>query len=204
MRSKNEVRTMAGVPPVTAFAAVDGTPLVIDTDTQYGYYLGPDGVVRPLLPRYAEGLFFDTTTQIDGVGVAHAINFNTTVVSEGVRVVDLNKLYVDATGRYNWQISIQITNADTQIQDFDLWGRVNGVDIPFSNTRFSVPNSHGGAPGALCPALNFWMDLTAGDYVNVMWSATSNLVKIETLPAGTAPVRPAAPGVILTVNQVAS
>lgn len=203
MRTKNEVRTTVGVPPVSAFAAIDGTPIIIDTAAQYAYWLNPAGVVKPLLPKYAEGLFLDTTTQTDG-GTAVPMTFNSPYIQEGVHVTDGSKLYVDVTGRYNWQISLQLSNSDTQAQDFDLWGRVNGVDIPFSCTRFTVPSSHGGEPGHLCPALNFWMDLQAGDYVQVMWTATSSQVVIETLPVRTAPVRPAAPGIILTVNQIAS
>lgn len=149
------------------------------------------------------GLFYDTTDQTDGVG-ATAMTFNTTPIERGVSVREGQKIYIDRAGIYNWQISVQLQNADTQAHSFDIWGRKNGIDIPDSNTSYSVPASHGGAPGRAVPALNFWMALEAGDYVEVMWFVDNSAVTIQYTGPQTSPVRPAIPSIILTVNEVAA
>ena len=105
-------------------------------------------------------------------------------------------------GVYNIQFSIQFANADTQIQDVDIWFRKNGTDVAGSNSKFSVPNSHGGTDGHLIAALNFFIELAAGDYIQIMWATTSTSVTIEQIPAQTTPTRPSTPSVIATMTYV--
>ena len=63
-----------------------------------------------------------------------------------------SKITVDYAGLYNLQFSFQFVNIDTQIHDTDVWFRKNGTNIANSNSRFSVPNSHGGVDGHLIAA----------------------------------------------------
>lgn len=163
----------------------------------------PDGSEFYFQRAPSIGLFYDTTDQTYGAG-ATSMKFNTAPIERGVRVVGGDKIYVDRAGIYNWQISVQLENTDNQAHSFDLWGRKNGVDIPESNTSYTVPSSHGGAPGRVVPALNFWMELAVGDYVQVMWYTDNSNVHIEYTGAQTSPVRPATPSIILTVNEVAA
>lgn len=149
------------------------------------------------------GLFYSTQDQSDGDG-ATAMSFNNAPIESGITVVDDTKIYVDRDGIYNWQISVQLANTDSQAHSFDIWGRRNGVDIPDSNTSYTVPSSHGGRSGRLVPALNFWMPLQAGDYVEVMWYVDNALVTIEYTGPQISPARPATPSIILTVNEVAA
>lgn len=115
-----------------------------------------------------------------------------------------SKITVDYAGIYNLQFSAQVTNTDVQIHDIDIWFRKNGTDIPNSNSRFSVPNSHGGVDGHLIAALNFYLDFNAGDYIEIMWHVNDSAVKLEQLPAGTSPTRPATPSVIATLTYVSN
>lgn len=149
------------------------------------------------------GVFFDTTDQSDGVGGVTPMTFNTNPISRGVTVVDGSKIRVDRAGIYNWHLSVQIQNADSQDHSFDLWGVKNGETIPFSNFSYSVPSSHGGVPGRLVPSQNFWLELNAGDYVQIMWSSDSAQVSIQYTPVQTSPTRPATPSLLLTVQEIA-
>jgi hypothetical protein len=115
-----------------------------------------------------------------------------------------SKITVDYAGIYNLQFSAQVTNTDVQIHDIDIWFRKNGTDISNSNSRFSVPNSHGGIDGHLITALNFYVDLNAGDYVEIMWHVTDSAVRLEHLVAGASPTRPATPSVIATLQYVSN
>jgi len=146
------------------------------------------------------GAFFDTTTQTDGSG-AVAMTFNTQAISRGVTVVDGSKIYVDRAGLYEFQLSPHIHNTDSQSHTFSLWGRLNGQDIASSRFIYSVPSSHGGSPGALIPSQNFWLNLNAGDYVQVVWESNSTDVTIAYHAAESG--KPVSPSLLLTVKEIA-
>lgn len=182
------------------------------TTTIEDYRIGADSVII-LVPASSAsftdstpyGAFQDSTDQTaSSTTAAYAVTFNTTDYSYGVSVASNSRLTVNSYGIYNFQFSIQFANADTQIHDIDLWFRKNGTDIANSNSQYSVPNSHGGTDGHLIAALNFWVELNANDYVELMWRTASTQVKIEQIPAQTSPTRPATPSAIMTVNFVSS
>jgi len=151
------------------------------------------------------GAFQDSTDQTAAsTTAAYAVKFNTTDFSNGVTVASNSRLTVKSYGIYNVQFSIQFTNTDVQIHDIDLWFRKNGTDIANSNSKYSIPNSHGGIDGHLITALNFWVELNANDYVEIMWSTTSTQIFIEQIGTQTSPTRPATPSAIVTVNFVSS
>lgn len=135
---------------------------------------------------------------------AYAVTFNTTDYSLGASLSNSSRLNVNYSGLYNLQFSIQFNNTDTQIQDVDIWFRKNGTDVASSNSKFSVPNSHGGTDGHLIAALNFYLELAKNDYVEIMWATTSTAVTIEQLPAQTSPTRPATPSAIATLQYLSS
>lgn len=135
---------------------------------------------------------------------AYAVTFNTTDYALGASLSNSSRLNVNYSGLYNLQFSIQFANTDTQIQDVDIWFRKNGTDIANSNSKFSVPNSHGGTDGHLIAALNFYIELAKNDYVQIMWATTSTQVTIEQLPAQTSPTRPATPSAIATLQYLSS
>ena len=180
------------------------------TTTLYDARISPDSIIL-FVPSSAAaiadavpyGAFQDTTDQTAAsTTAAYAITLNTTDYAVGVAIVSNSQITVRSAGVYNIQFSIQFANADTQIHDVDVWFRKNGTDVAGSNSKFSVPNSHGGTDGHLIAALNFYIQLAAGDYVQLMWSTTSTDVSIEHLAAQTNPTRPTTPSVIVTVNKV--
>ena len=149
------------------------------------------------------GAFQDSTDQTAAsTTAAYAITYDTTDYSNGVTLSNGSRLNVSNPGVYNIQFSIQFANGDTQIQDVDVWFRKNGTDVAGSNSKFSVPNSHGGTDGHLIAALNYFIELAAGDYIQIMWATSSTLVTIEHLATQTTPTRPATPSVIATVTYV--
>lgn len=149
------------------------------------------------------GAFQDTTDQAAAsTTTAYAITYNTTDFSKGISIVSNSQITFETGGIYNIQFSIQFANDDTQIQDVDVWFRKNGTDIAGSNSKFSVPNSHGGVDGHLISSMNFYVQVAANDYVQIMWATSSTLVTIEHLAAQTSPTRPATPSVIVTANKV--
>ena len=180
------------------------------TTTLYDERISPDTKIV-LLPFSAAayvdqlpfGAFQDSTDQTAAsTTAAYAIGLNTTDYSNGVTVSNTSRINFKNAGTYNIQFSIQFANDDTQIQDVDVWFRKNGTDVAGSNSKFSIPNSHGGTDGHLIASLNYFIQLAANDYMELMWATTSTSVTIEQLPAQTSPTRPATPSAIVTANCV--
>jgi hypothetical protein len=135
---------------------------------------------------------------------SYAITFDVADVVDSVYLVDGSKMTVTYAGIYNLQFSIQFTNTDTQIHDVDVWAAINGTNLSNSNSRFSVPNRHGGVDGHLIAALNLFLPLKASDYVELYWCTNDLGVKIEHIPAASSPTRPATPSVIATMSFVSA
>jgi hypothetical protein len=91
------------------------------------------------------GAFQDSTDQsAASTTAAYAVTFNTTDYAVGVAIVSNSQITVRSAGIYNIQFSFQFANTNVAIQDIDIWFRKNGTDVAGSNSKFSVPNSHGG------------------------------------------------------------
>lgn len=132
----------------------------------------------------------------------YSVNPSQTVASTSITGDLPSMITFEYSGVYNIQYSLQLTNSDTQIHDVDVWLRINDEDIPDSNSVFSVTNKHGGINGQLIAAINFVTEIQSGDVVEIIWHTTNSSVYIETIAAGTAPVRPAAPSAIVTATFV--
>lgn len=110
---------------------------------------------------------------------------------------------VDYDGIYNYQFSVQLKNADTQIHSAWIWLRKNGTDIVGTGSKFDVTSSHGGIPGFVIAACNFYVDLESGDTIE-MWAAVSDInVTFDASAASTSPfAMPAIPSVVATLSFV--
>jgi len=175
---------------------------------------GPQGPMGPAGPvSYASyGSFYDTTTQTAAsTTTVYPININTT--AEAIDLSIQNDTSSNPTlitfavaGVYNVQYSIQFTNADTSIHNVNVWLRKNGTtsadDIAYSNSLYAITSKHGGINGQTIAAINYVLSLNAGDYLQLVWQTESTQVYLETIPAGTTPVTPISPAVILTACQV--
>ena len=150
------------------------------------------------------GSFWDMTDQtIASTTTAYVVNLgNANADNNGVSVVSGNRVTVANAGVYNIAVSVQVTSTNVQIHDAWFWFRKNGTDIPASCSQISVPQSHGGNPGALIFYVNIFEKMAAGDYIQLVWSASDVTVSLQHIHALTSPTRPETPSVILTVNQV--
>jgi len=139
-------------------------------------------------------------TGTDGSTGTYQVSVSQTVASTTITGTCKSKVRCEIAGTYNIQFSVQFVNTDNNIHDTDIWMRKNGVDVPDTNSQFSVPNRHGGTDGHLIGALNLFVDLAADEYIELMWATTDTSTTIEYIAAKTGPVRPATPSVILTVS----
>jgi hypothetical protein len=151
------------------------------------------------------GAFQDTTDQTAAnTTTAYAVTLNTTDYSNGVYLSNSSRLNVRNYGVYNIQFSIQFKNTTNDAQDVDIWFRKNGTNIDGSNSRFSLPaRKSTGDPSHLIAAMNYFLEMNAGDYVEIMWRVTDVGVSLEHFPTSTTPDRPSVPSAIITLNYVA-
>jgi len=191
---------------ITLAAAGAVSTTIFDERIGYNSYIGLEPLSQTAASTYFPyGAFQDTTDQSIATTTATAnITLNTTDYSLGTSIVDGYKIKVDYSGLYNIQFSFQFVNTETSIQDVDIWFRKNGSDVAGSNSKFSVPNSHGGTPGHLIASLNYYLELAKNDYVHVAWATTSVNVTLEQLAAQTTPTRPATPSAILTIQYLSA
>lgn len=150
------------------------------------------------------GAFQDGTDQTAAnTTTAYAVALGTTDYSSGVYVNNTSRINVRNYGVYNIQFSLQFKNTTNDTQDVDVWFRKNGSDVSSSNSRFGLsPRKSSGDPSHIIAALNFFIELQAGDYVQIMWRTTDVGVSLEHYGTSTTPDRPAIPSAIVTVNHI--
>lgn len=151
------------------------------------------------------GAFQDSTDQTAAnTTTAYALTLNTTDYENGIYLSNNSRLNVRNYGIYNIQFSIQIKNTTNDSQDTDIWFRKNGTDVAASNSRFSMPaRKSTGDPSHLIAAMNFFMEMNAGDYAEIMWRVSDVGVSLEHYGTSTSPTRPAVPSAIVTFSYVA-
>jgi hypothetical protein len=150
------------------------------------------------------GAFQDNTTQSAvSANTAYPVKFNTTDLTNGVTVVNdgssnPTRVTLANTGIYNIQFSLQLEKTGGSGNMItDIWIRKNGVDIPSTTGKVVLTGSANASP--IIAAWNYVLDLSAGDYVQLMWS-TSN-TNVEIVAAGATAPHPSIPSAILTVTQ---
>ena len=191
---------------ITLVAGGASSTTIFDERIGYNSYIGLEPKTQTSASTYFPyGAFQDTTDQSIATITATAnISLDTTDYSLGTSLVDGYKIKVDYSGLYNVQFSIQFVNTDNNIHDIDIWFKKNNSNVAGSNSKFSVPNRHGGTDGHLIAALNFNIELAKDDYVSLAWATSSVDVTVEHLAAQTTPTRPATPSAIVTIQYLSA
>ena len=144
------------------------------------------------------------------VADAYAVTYDVEDFPDGIYLTSSSHINVEHEGVYLFTFSIQFENQENATETVDVWFRKNGTDVPSSNSSFSLPPRKSvGVYSYLVAVTPFMIDLNAGDYIEIMWRASSTLVSIQQIPAVTAnpgvtPAIPATPSVILTAQFVSA
>lgn len=147
-----------------------------------------------------------TTSKAFTINTATQITFDQNDFLNGCTNDGTDGIHVEQSGIYNYQFSVQFQNTDNNtIHSGWIWLRKNGVDIEGTGSKFDVPGKHGTPDGYLIAACNFYVDLAAGDTVE-MWAAVSNVnVTMYAAAAQTSPfAMPAIPSVVATLSFVSA
>ena len=155
-----------------------------------------------------KGSFYDNFTQTltGGANVAVPVRLNSTDTSatNGISVVtdgtNLTRITVANTGVYNLLFSAQLANSGGTGQTVDFWLRKNGATAAFNVADTTGKVQLQSNSSFVMAAWNYFIALNAGDYIYLMWTATSTNITMITTPATA--VHPVSPSIIVTLNQV--
>jgi hypothetical protein len=143
-------------------------------------------------------MVYDTTNHTAvAINTAYAVTFNTTAYARGIRIGSpTSRILCNRPGVYNFMFSAQIDKTSGGTGNIWLWGRKNGTDIADSASRIQIQGNN----AELVATVNFYVEMSNGDYFELMYAVddTSVLILAEAATA----FAPAVPSVILTVNQV--
>lgn len=145
------------------------------------------------------GYFYDTTLQTAAVGnAAYPFTFNSVNGQNGITVSSGSQVTFAATGTYAFQYSAQFFDATGggAGNTIRIWLRKNETDIAYTTGELTVPVS---SPFSM-PSRDYVINVTAGDYVQLMWSTDNT--SINTYAASATGTAPSSPSVIIAVTQV--
>lgn len=149
------------------------------------------------------GSFYSLIDQTDGVNTATLLYAENTSDANGITMElgdsgKLSQMTFAHAGTYNIQFSGQLHNngGGGAGNTVNIWFRLNGNNIPSSNTKVTVPSN---APYVVA-SWNFIVSVAAGDYVELVFSSDNANVGFDHVAADA--TNPAVPSLIFTAVQV--
>ncbi len=198
----NLVPTGSNIPQKVIEAITDRVTILgsVSASTYYGDGSNLTGIEHPTgsLVSKAYGSFFDTTTQSGSADTAYAVKHNTTDFGSGVSIVSDTRITMAEAGVYTIISTQQFVHTEGGTVTITGWLRKNGTDVPNSATDLRLKGNN----EKDLYAINYFVSSSAGDYYELIWSASDSDTEIQYTAARTSPTRPAVPSVITTVNRV--
>jgi hypothetical protein len=140
------------------------------------------------------------------------VKWNTLDSGLGFTLNANNSATAQQAGIYKIDYSLQFANTDNAQHDIDIWLRVNGVDVPGSTSKISIPARKSAILPTYVLAVSFVMfTLDINDYLELYWatdkaniiSPAADGVYMEYKAAQTSPfAHPSIPSAIGTITFV--
>ena len=145
-----------------------------------------------------------TTDQTGNIAAATAVKLENVVFNSGITIANdgggnPTRITFAVAGTYALAPSIQFKNTDSNDHDATFWFRKNGTNITNSASIVNIPKAADG--GAMFSQIVFYEQVTAGQYIEIMWLPENAAVTLDFLAAGA--IAPAVPSVILSAERIA-
>ena len=150
------------------------------------------------LVQSAYGSFYSTQNQAGVANQIQVITHNVTDFASGVTMVSGSQITFAEAGIYTLISTMQYQETGGGTATITGWLRKNGVDVADSATDLKLK----GSGDRDLYAVNYFVSVSAGDYVEFCWSSNDVDTEILYIAPRTSPTRPAVPSVITTVNRV--
>lgn len=147
---------------------------------------------------------YSAIDQTGSTSAATAAIIGTTVLSSNISMANdgsgnaTRVTFADA-GTYAIMPSMQFNNSGGADYDVTIWFRKNGSNIAASATVLTVPKASDG--GAAFFQIVVYEQVTAGQYIELMWLPENTAVTLDYIAAGA--IAPAAPSVIMCAERIA-
>lgn len=152
------------------------------------------------IATYYMSAYSDQNQTNETINTAHAMTLNHFLEGNGISIVASSKITFSYAGTYNIQFSAQVNKVDSGTDAVDIWLSQSGVNVPWSNTRVYLVGNN----AKQVAAWNFIVTVSAGQYVQLMWSSPDADVRLYAEPENLiGPVRPNIPSLIVTVTRAA-
>lgn len=144
---------------------------------------------------------YDNSTQANDVTNGQVMNVsnNNNYDSYGIHVVGNQNLTFDKTGDYLCILSPEFYEPNGQTGIITFWMQKNGVDVAWSNSRYTLASNTYNAPAI---PFQFDIDTPATDNIRFKWWSDNANTIIYSSGTLTSPTRPSIPGVILNCQKV--
>ncbi len=179
------------VAAVLASDATDGEIFVRPTIEQQKIYgvFSYNGVDQAIAATYTpQELLLDTTDFANGISIG----------------TPASRIVVSDSGLYKFNFSLQVESGSASSKKLWIWPRINGNDVPNSNSEVTFS----GSGTVLVPSWSWTLSLTANQYFELVVAGDDTDISITSKAAETGAngsptfARPAVPGVILEVTEV--
>lgn len=155
--------------------------------------------------QFPYGAFSSYTTQSTTANTATLLTLSNTDFSNQVTLATGSKITVAKAGIYNLQFSVQIENFDNAPQDMYIWLKQNGTDIVGSTGVVgSLARKSAINPAHDIKGWNYFLSMSANDYVQIYWSPTIATLTIPTYAATGSPTKPSTASVVATLSFVSA
>ena len=155
----------------------------------------------------------DTTDQYaTASNTATIVRWNTLDSGLGFTLNPSNSATAQHSGVYKIDFSLQFANTDNAAHDVDMWLRINGVDLPGSTSKVTIPARKSAGVFSYVLAVSFVMfTIDEGDDIELYWATNQAYsttgpvdgVYMEYKPAQTTPfAHPSIPSAIGTITFV--
>lgn len=102
---------------------------------------------------------------------ATIVKWNTLDAASGFTLNVNNTATATYSGTYKIDYSLQLANTDNVIHDAFVWLRVDGVDVPGSASKFTIPaRKSAGAPAFIVAYSSVSFELQGGQSIGLWWA----------------------------------
>lgn len=154
--------------------------------------------VQIILEDGHANLIRTTDVTAAAVDTAYAIQYDTPTGNKGISLdgTDPTKIVFAEAGEYLLMFSAQIASTSASTVNFYFWPRLNGTDAEGSTMKNALHQN--GATLVVSRAAKF--DVSAGDYLQVMWAVDSTNGFLDATAAAS-PI-PASPASTLAITRM--
>lgn len=178
----------------SAFVVVKGDDLFVSGNAVVTGNLQVDGNFTRYNPH---ATVYDLTTQtMAAASTNYTINFSG-LSGYQISLTNGKNISVEKAGYYSFAVSA-IFSPDTNNKYAELWFRINGTDVPNSNTRMVMPSAVTETPMAV--TLTLYINPT--DWVNVVMATDDAGTQLVT--TGATAYSPATPSIIIEMFKISS